>query len=55
MYAYKGIPLSFGPILAASEYIFVAVLSRLILKERMKSMKLAGLAVIVAGIVVYAL
>lgn len=55
MYAYKGIPLSFGPILAASEYIFVAVLSRLILKEKIKKMKLAGLAVIVAGIVVYAL
>ena len=55
MYAYKGIPLSFGPILAASEYIFVAILSRLILKEKIKKMKLAGLAVIVAGIVVYAL
>lgn len=55
MYAYKGIPLSLGPILAASEYFFVAILSRLILREEIRKQKLIGLTIIVAGIIIYAL
>lgn len=55
IFAYTEIPLSFGPILAASEYIFVAVLSRLILKEKINLKKFIGLSVIVVGIVVYSL
>ena len=52
--AYKEIPISFGPILGASEYVFVAVLSKLILKEHISKKKILGLAVIILGIVVYA-
>lgn len=52
IYAYKEVPLSLGPILAASEYIFVAVLSRLFLKEKIKSKKLLGLGIIVVGTVI---
>ena len=55
IYAYKEVPLSLGPILASSEYIFVAVLSRLFLKERINFKKFIGLTVIVAGIIVYSL
>ncbi|MBQ9229398.1 MAG: EamA family transporter [Eubacterium sp.] len=55
IYAYKEVPLSLGPILAASEYIFVAVLSRLVLKEHISLKKFIGLSVIVAGIIVYSL
>lgn len=55
IYAYKGIPLSMGPILAALEYIFVAVLSRMILKEHISLKKFIGLSLIVAGIIVYSL
>ena len=55
IYAYKGVPLSLGPILAASEYIFVAILSRLFLKEHISLKKLIGLSVIVAGIVMYSI
>ena len=55
IYAFKGIPLSLGPILAASEYIFVAVLSRIFLKEHINLKKFIGLSVIVAGIIVYSL
>lgn len=55
IFAYSGIPLSFGPILAASEYIFVAVLSRLILKERINLKKFIGLSIVVVGIVVYSI
>ena len=53
--AYKEIPLSLGPILGASEYVFVAVLSKLILKEEISKKKVLGLAVIIIGIIVYAI
>ena len=55
IYAYKGVPLSFGPILAASEYVFVAVLSKLFLKENIILKKFIGLSVIIAGIIIYSL
>ena len=55
IYAYKGVPLSFGPILAASEYVFVAVLSKLFLKENINLKKVIGLSVIIAGIIIYSL
>ena len=53
--AYKKVDLSFGPILGTTEYIFVAVLSRLVLKEHISIRKIIGLGVIIAGIVVFAL
>ncbi len=55
IYAYKEVPLSLGPILAALEYIFVAALSRIVLKEKINLQKFIGLSVIVAGIVIYSL
>lgn len=55
IYAYKGVPLSFGPILAASEYVFVAVLSKLFLKENINLKKFIGLSVIITGIIIYSL
>ena len=55
IYAYKEVPLSLGPILAASEYIFVAALSKLVLKEHINLKKFIGLSIIVAGIIVYSL
>lgn len=53
IFAYSGIPLSFGPILAASEYIFVAVLSKMLLKEKINKKKIIGLAIICLGIIVF--
>lgn len=55
IYAYKSIPLSLGPILAASEYVFVAILSRFVLQEKINRKKLMGLMVIVIGIIVYSI
>ena len=55
IFAYRSIPLSFGPILAASEYIFVAVLSRMVLKENINRKKLMGLTAIVVGIIIYSI
>ena len=53
MMAYKGVPLSAGPILEATGYIWVTLLGALILKEKVSPVKLCGLAVIIAGIVVF--
>lgn len=53
--AYRRIPLSLGPILESSGYIFIAVLSYLLLKEKISLKKLIGLSTIILGIVIYAL
>ena len=54
MYALKVVPLSMAPVLEASGYIFVAVLSRIILKEKISKKKALGLGVILIGILIYA-
>lgn len=48
--AYRGVPLSVGPILEASGYVWVAVLSRIFLKEQVNKKKIAGLLLIILGI-----
>ena len=55
IFAYKKIDLSFGPILGATEYIFVAILSKIFLKEKINSKKILGLATICLGIAVFAM
>ena len=55
MYALKVVPLSMSPILEASGYIFVAILSFIFLKEKMTKKQLLGMALILIGIVVYSL
>lgn len=55
MYAYKVLPLSMGPILEASGYVWVALLGRFILGEKIKKKKLIGLAIILCGIVVFSI
>lgn len=54
LYAYKVVPLSMGPILEASGYVWVALLSRIILKEQLKKKKILGLLIILVGIVIFA-
>lgn len=55
MYALKVVPLSMSPILEASGYIFVAIFSYIFLKEKMSKKQLLGMALIIAGIMVYSL
>ncbi len=55
MYALRVVPLSMAPVLEASGYIFVAVLSRIVLKEKISKKKILGLGVIICGILIYAL
>ena len=51
--AYKGIPLSMGPILEATSYIYVTFFGVKIFKEKMSKKKYTALALIILGIVVY--
>lgn len=53
--SYRGIPLSMGPILDATGYLWVTLFGVLIFRERMSVRKFAALALIILGIVVYAL
>ena len=53
IFSYKVVPLSMAPILGASEYFFIAGLSKVFLKEKIGWRKLLGLGVIVVGAIVY--
>lgn len=53
--AYRGIPLSMGPILEATSYIYVTFWGVTVFKERINRQKLIALAFIIVGIVIYAL
>lgn len=49
---YKMVPLSIGPILEATGYIWVAILGKMFLGEHISKRKGLGLIVIIAGIVI---
>ena len=53
VYAYKFVPLSLGPVLEASGYVFVSGMGYFILKEKIGKRKFLGLVVIIAGIVIF--
>ncbi len=55
MLAYKEVPLSLGPVLEATSYVYVTVFGVTIFHERVSRRKVLALAVIIAGIVVYSL
>lgn len=53
IYAYKGIPLSMGPILEATSYFYVTFFGVKIFKEKMNKQKIIALCFIIGGIVIY--
>lgn len=53
--AYKGVPLSKGPILEATGYIWVAVLGRIFLGENLKREKVFGMVMIIVGILLFSM
>ncbi len=50
--AYKYVPLSLGPVLESSGYVFVAILSYYILKERLTKKQFIGMVLIVLGVLI---
>ena len=55
IYAYKVIPVTLGAILGTLEYGLVAVLSYVFFKEKLSVKQIAGIVLIIAGIVIYSL
>lgn len=53
--AYKGIPLSMGPVLEATSYIYVTFFGVKIFKEKINKKKIIALILIVSGIMIYSL
>lgn len=51
--AYKVIPLSMGPVLEATSYIYITIFGVIIFKEKVDKKKLIALFLIVLGIMVY--
>lgn len=53
--AYKGIPLSLGPVLEATSYVYVTIFGITIFKEKINKTKVLALSLIIIGIVIFAL
>lgn len=53
--AYKGIPLSMGPILEATSYIYVTIFGVKIFKEKINKKKMIAMIFIIGGIIIYSL
>ncbi len=51
--AYKGIPLSMGPVLEATSYIYVTFFGVKIFHEKLNWKKVVALILIIGGIVIY--
>lgn len=51
--AYRGIPLSMGPVLESTSYLYVTFFGVVIFKEKITRKKILGLALIISGIIVY--
>lgn len=53
IFAYKVVPLSMGPILEATSYIYITFFGVTIFKEKISVRKIISLALIITGIVIY--
>lgn len=53
--SYRGIPLSMGPILESTSYIYVTVFGVKIFQEKINKNKIVALVLIIIGIVVFSL
>ena len=53
--AYKVVPLSMGPILEATSYIYITLFGVTIFKEKITKRRIIALALIITGIVIYSI
>lgn len=54
-WCYTRVDMRFGPVIDTAAYVFVLILSRVILKEKITRGKVLGNVVIVLGIIIYTL
>lgn len=55
VYAFRYVPLSFGPVLESLSYVFVGALSVFVLKEKVTPRVLIGMTLIIIGVVVFSI
>jgi len=55
IWSYKVIPLSMGPILDSTGYIFVTIFGVTVFKERLSKNKVIALVLIIVGICIYSM
>ena len=55
VYAFRGIPMSYGPILDGTGYLFVSIFGYVYFKERINVKQRIGIVAILAGIVIFAI
>ncbi len=53
--AYRGMPFKYGAVLESLIYLYIMVLSRLFLKEKLTKRKITGNIIIVIGVIVFSL
>jgi small multidrug resistance pump len=53
--AFKEVPLSLGPILESSAYVYIMILSAVFFKEKITVKKIVGNAIIIAGICIFSI
>jgi len=53
MIGYKGVPFKYGAVLESLTYLYIMVLSRIFLKEKLTRKRILGNIIIVAGVVVF--
>ena len=53
--AYREVPLSLGPVLESTSYVYVTIFGVVIFHERVTPLKLLALALVMCGICVFAL
>lgn len=53
--SYRVVPLSLGPILEATSYLYVTAFGVLIFREKLSTRKISALVLIVVGITIYSL
>ena len=51
--AYKGLPYKYGAILESLVYVYIMVLSRIFLKEKLSTKRVIGNLIIVSGVIVF--
>lgn len=53
-YAYTGVDMKYGPVIDTFTYVFVMLLSFLLLKEKFNRGQIIGNLIIIVGVIVYA-
>ncbi len=55
MFGYRGVPFKYGAVLESLTYIYIMILSKLLLREDLTKRKVLGNLVIVIGVIIFSI